>query len=59
MAIGGRGIYGAEPLTGTAEQIADGIRGFQQEGIDLVNIWLNPMTSEGIEHMAEVLQRLR
>jgi alkanesulfonate monooxygenase SsuD/methylene tetrahydromethanopterin reductase-like flavin-dependent oxidoreductase (luciferase family) len=59
VAIGGRSIYGTEPLTGTPDQIAEGIRAFHREGIDLINIWLNPMTSEGIDVMAEVLHRLR
>jgi alkanesulfonate monooxygenase SsuD/methylene tetrahydromethanopterin reductase-like flavin-dependent oxidoreductase (luciferase family) len=57
VAVAGRTIAASKPLTGTAAQIADGLRGFHREGIDLVNIWLNPMTSEGIEHMAEVLHR--
>ena len=58
VAVGGRGTDGAEPLTGTADQIAEGISAFHREGIDLIVIWLNPITSEGIEHMAEVLHRL-
>jgi alkanesulfonate monooxygenase SsuD/methylene tetrahydromethanopterin reductase-like flavin-dependent oxidoreductase (luciferase family) len=58
VTVAGRSIPGADPLTGTADQIADGLRSFHREGIDLLNIWLNPMTSEGIGEMAEVLHRL-
>ena len=46
-------------VTDADEQIAEGLRAFHREGIDLINIYLNPMTSEGIERMAEALRVLR
>jgi alkanesulfonate monooxygenase SsuD/methylene tetrahydromethanopterin reductase-like flavin-dependent oxidoreductase (luciferase family) len=58
VAVAGRVIAESEPLTGTPQQIADGLRAFHQEGIDLVNVWLNPMTAEGVDEMAEVLHHL-
>jgi probable F420-dependent oxidoreductase len=58
VAVGGRGIPGTEPLTGTPDQMAESLRAFHREGIDHIAIWLNPMTSEGIEAMAEVIHRL-
>jgi hypothetical protein len=58
VAFGGRTIWGGEPLTGSAEQIAAAFRAFAREGIHHLQVFLNPATAEGIEQMAEVLNYL-
>jgi alkanesulfonate monooxygenase SsuD/methylene tetrahydromethanopterin reductase-like flavin-dependent oxidoreductase (luciferase family) len=58
VAFGGRTIWGGEPLTGSGEQIAAALRAFAREGINHVQIFLNPATAEGIEQMAAVLDCL-
>jgi alkanesulfonate monooxygenase SsuD/methylene tetrahydromethanopterin reductase-like flavin-dependent oxidoreductase (luciferase family) len=58
VAFGGRTIWGAEPITGSTEEVAEVFRGFAREGIDHLQVFLNPATAEGIEQLAAVLERL-
>jgi alkanesulfonate monooxygenase SsuD/methylene tetrahydromethanopterin reductase-like flavin-dependent oxidoreductase (luciferase family) len=58
VAFGGRTIWGAEPITGSADEVAEVFRGFAREGIDHLQVYLNPATAEGIEQLAAVLERL-
>jgi alkanesulfonate monooxygenase SsuD/methylene tetrahydromethanopterin reductase-like flavin-dependent oxidoreductase (luciferase family) len=58
VAFGGRTIWGAEPVTGSVEEIAATFRGFAREGIDHLQVWLNPMTTEGVEQLGAVLELL-
>jgi hypothetical protein len=51
-------MRGAEPLTGSPEQIAVGLHALAEEGIDHVQVWVNPMTTEGVEQLGEVLELL-
>ena len=53
-----RTVPGAEPLTGSAEELADGLRAFAREGIDHVQIRLAPDTAAGVEAFAPVLELL-
>jgi probable F420-dependent oxidoreductase len=46
------------PLRGTPEQIANGLRAYANEGISHVQIYLDPMTLEGIEAFVPVLEEL-
>ena len=47
-----------EPLTGSPREMADGLRRFAEVGIDHVQIVLDPITAEGIERLAPVLEDL-
>jgi alkanesulfonate monooxygenase SsuD/methylene tetrahydromethanopterin reductase-like flavin-dependent oxidoreductase (luciferase family) len=58
VALREREIWGAEPVSGSAEEVAEALRGFAREGISHVQVVLNPATAEGIEEMALVLDRL-
>jgi alkanesulfonate monooxygenase SsuD/methylene tetrahydromethanopterin reductase-like flavin-dependent oxidoreductase (luciferase family) len=58
VAFGGRTIWGAEPVTASADQVAEAFRAFAREGIDHLQVFLNPATAEGIEQLAAVLERL-
>lgn len=58
IAFSGREIWGAEPFTGSAAEVAEGLRAFAREGIAHVQVFLNPATAEGIAEMASVLQLL-
>lgn len=55
VVIGDRTIHGAEPLSGSPEELAASFRAFAREGIDHLQVWVNPMTSEGIDAIAEVV----
>ena len=46
-------------LSGTAEQIAEGLRAYQGEGVTHLMIYLDPQTLAGIEAFAPVLERVR
>jgi alkanesulfonate monooxygenase SsuD/methylene tetrahydromethanopterin reductase-like flavin-dependent oxidoreductase (luciferase family) len=51
--------HGAEtPLSGTPEEIAEGLRAYADEGISHLQLWLEPNTLESIEAMAPVLEIL-
>lgn len=58
VALAGREIWGADSLTGSAAEVAEGLRAFTREGIAHVQVFLNPATSEGIAEMANVLELL-
>lgn len=58
VALGGRTIWGAEPVRGSPEEVAEGLRAFAHEGIAHVQVFLNPATPEGIAEMATVLECL-
>jgi alkanesulfonate monooxygenase SsuD/methylene tetrahydromethanopterin reductase-like flavin-dependent oxidoreductase (luciferase family) len=58
VAFGGRTIWGGEPVTGSTEEIAAMFRAFAREGIDHLQVWLNPMTAEGVEQLGTVLEVL-
>jgi alkanesulfonate monooxygenase SsuD/methylene tetrahydromethanopterin reductase-like flavin-dependent oxidoreductase (luciferase family) len=47
---------GAEPLTGSPEEIATGLRAFADEGIDHLQLYLVPNTLASIERFAGVLE---
>src|SRR5215213_7241251 len=55
VAFGGRASWGTEPLTGSSMEIAEAFRAFAREGIDHLQVWLNPATAEGVEQLARVL----
>jgi alkanesulfonate monooxygenase SsuD/methylene tetrahydromethanopterin reductase-like flavin-dependent oxidoreductase (luciferase family) len=48
----------ARPLRGTPEDLAEALRGFAREGIDHVQIVLNPNTRTAIERFAPTLALL-
>lgn len=48
----------ARPLTGDPDTLAAALRGFAREGIDHVQVVLNPNTLASIERFAPVLERL-
>jgi alkanesulfonate monooxygenase SsuD/methylene tetrahydromethanopterin reductase-like flavin-dependent oxidoreductase (luciferase family) len=58
VALGGREIWDADPVRGSPEQVAEGLRAFAREGISHVQVFLNPATAEGIAEMAVVLDYL-
>lgn len=47
-----------EPLTGSPEEIAEGLLGFAREGISHLQVWLAPSTPAGIEAFEPVLELL-
>ncbi len=49
---------GGEPLTGSAEEIAEALRGFAREGISHVQVIHAPSNVHGIEGFAPVLEHL-
>jgi alkanesulfonate monooxygenase SsuD/methylene tetrahydromethanopterin reductase-like flavin-dependent oxidoreductase (luciferase family) len=48
----------SQPITGSPGQIADALRGFAREGIDHVQIWLEPFNLAAVEAFAPVLEQL-
>ena len=58
VALGGHQIWGAEPVGGSPEEVADGMVPSPGEGIAHVQVFLNPATAEGIAEMAMVLDHL-
>src|SRR5207302_485870 len=56
-ASGGR-QYDAPPLEGTAEAIADGLRGYARQGIGHVQLVIDPITEASLEALAPVLENL-
>ncbi|MDF2762410.1 MAG: putative F420-dependent oxidoreductase, partial [Thermomicrobiales bacterium] len=46
------------PLTGSAAEIAAGLRAYAGTGISHVQVWLEPNTPTGIEAFAPVLEEL-
>jgi alkanesulfonate monooxygenase SsuD/methylene tetrahydromethanopterin reductase-like flavin-dependent oxidoreductase (luciferase family) len=57
-----QGSYTAEgpppPIAGSAAQIADGLRGFADEGIEHVQLVLDPITLDSIRTVAGALTEL-
>ena len=51
-------VSGAEPLRGSAEELANLFRGYADLGIDHLQVLVHPMTAEGIERLAPVLAHL-
>jgi len=47
------------PLRGSAEEIAEGLRAYQRESIGHVQVYLDPMTPAGVEAFAPVLEIIR
>ena len=45
-------------LTGSAEEIAEGLRAYGREGIGHIQVYLDPMTSAGIAAFAPVIEEL-
>jgi alkanesulfonate monooxygenase SsuD/methylene tetrahydromethanopterin reductase-like flavin-dependent oxidoreductase (luciferase family) len=58
VALGGRDIWNAQPVRGSAAEVAEGLRAFARAGIAHVQVFLNPATAEGIAEMAVVLDHL-
>ena len=56
-ASGGR-EYDAPPLEGTVEAIADGLRAYAREGINHIQLVIDPITEASLEALAPVLQNL-
>ncbi len=54
----GRRLGSADALSGEPEEIAERIRGFADEGIDHIQLYLHPNTLEGIDALAPVLEIL-
>lgn len=50
---------GAEPLTGSPEEIAAGLRAFESEGIDHLQLYLVPNTIASVERFAGVMSAYR
>ncbi|MEA2593736.1 MAG: hypothetical protein QOF01_205 [Thermomicrobiales bacterium] len=50
---------GSHPLTGTPEELAEALRSFAREGIDHLQVLLNPNTPTAIDAFAPVLTLLR
>jgi len=51
-------VSGAEPLRGSAEELAALFRGYADLGIGHLQVLTHPMTAEGIERLAPVLEYL-
>jgi alkanesulfonate monooxygenase SsuD/methylene tetrahydromethanopterin reductase-like flavin-dependent oxidoreductase (luciferase family) len=52
------GRAGWNALSGTAEELADGLRGYARAGFTHAQIWLGPSTLAGVEAFAYVLALL-
>jgi alkanesulfonate monooxygenase SsuD/methylene tetrahydromethanopterin reductase-like flavin-dependent oxidoreductase (luciferase family) len=48
----------APPLQGTPEQVADALRAFAREGVSEVQLVIDPITVEGIDQLAPILEAL-
>jgi hypothetical protein len=47
-----------QPLRGTPNELAEAFRAYAREGISHLQVWVNPLTPAGIEHLAEALRVL-
>ena len=54
----GRGVPGAEGITGTPEEMAESLRAFARAGVSHVQVWLTPSSRAGVEAFAPVLELL-
>ena len=52
-------VPGAEPISGSPEQVAEQLAEFAAEGIEHCTIVLNPFTKEGIEAFAKIADQVR
>ena len=46
------------PLTGSVDQVADGLRAFAAAGLNHAPVWLDPLSMAGVERFARVLEAL-
>lgn len=51
-------ISSFKPITGSPEEIAEALRGFAREGVDHLQVWLEPFNMKAVEAFAAVLERL-
>jgi alkanesulfonate monooxygenase SsuD/methylene tetrahydromethanopterin reductase-like flavin-dependent oxidoreductase (luciferase family) len=58
VALPGQGFAGSDPLNGSPEEVAVGLRALAAEGIDAVQVWLAPMTPATLNGFAAVLDIL-
>jgi alkanesulfonate monooxygenase SsuD/methylene tetrahydromethanopterin reductase-like flavin-dependent oxidoreductase (luciferase family) len=58
VASAGRYVSGSEPLTGSPEELATSLRAFAAEGIDHLQVTLEPTTPGTVEGFAAVLELL-
>lgn len=58
VVLGEPPVEGAEPLTGSPEELAEAFRGFAREGVSHLQIELRPKALAGIEALAPVLELL-
>jgi alkanesulfonate monooxygenase SsuD/methylene tetrahydromethanopterin reductase-like flavin-dependent oxidoreductase (luciferase family) len=49
---------GAEPVVGSVEEVVEAIQSFAREGVDCLQVVLNPSTESAIEAMAPVMELL-
>jgi probable F420-dependent oxidoreductase len=54
-----KNMAAGETLTGTPDQIVEELLGYRDLGVEHIQVILDPMTVEGIERLAPILQRLR
>lgn len=52
------GVNPVQPATGSADELAELLRGYAAAGISHVQVWLEPATPAGFEWFAGVLERL-
>jgi hypothetical protein len=45
-------------LTGAPAELAEAFRAFAAEGIDHIQVWVNPTTPSGVERLGPVLELL-
>jgi alkanesulfonate monooxygenase SsuD/methylene tetrahydromethanopterin reductase-like flavin-dependent oxidoreductase (luciferase family) len=48
----------APPLTGSPAELAEQFRGFAREGIDHLQVWVNPTTPAGVEQLGKTVELL-
>lgn len=46
-------------LAGSADEVAAGLRAFEEAGYEHAIVWLEPMTEQSVERLADALTRLR
>ena len=48
----------APPLTGSPQELAEQFRSFAREGIDHLQVWVNPTTPAGVEQLGKTVELL-
>ena len=48
----------APPLTGSPRELAEQFRSFAREGIDHLQVWVNPTTPAGVEQLGKTVELL-